>query len=131
KVSSARMIDLNASPAKLVLGVEHRGVFDSERKRLALERLPLGLGRARLGLRGVIDEPGPKARLDLVARGERIDFGEILSALAEADAKALHGVHGSGRLDFDLRVLGGLGPAASKTVTGTLTVANAAFRYPG
>src|SRR5437773_2426264 len=54
KVSSARMIDLNASLAKLVLGVEHRGVFGSERKRLAVERLDLGLGRARLGLRGVI-----------------------------------------------------------------------------
>jgi hypothetical protein len=131
KVTAPRLADLNTSLSKLALVVEHKGVFDADRKRLALERLDLGLGRARLGLRGVIDDPGPKARLDLRARGERIDFGEVLGALAEADAKAVHGVRGSGRLDFDLAIRGGLGPTATKVVTGTLTVANAAFRYPG
>ncbi len=131
KVSAARLGELNASLSKLALLVEHKGVFDSERKRLALERLDLGLGRARLGLTGIVDDPGPKARVDLRARGERIDVGEILAALAEADAKAIHGVHGSGRLDFDLGLRGALGPAATKAITGTLTVGNAAFRYPG
>lgn len=131
KLSDARLSDLNSSLAKLTLTATHKGVFDRGRKRLALERLDLGLGAAKLGLVGVVDDPGPQARLDLRARGEHIDFGEVLEALAAADATALHGVKGSGRLDFDLAIRGGMGPHATKTVQGTLSVADAAFRYPG
>lgn len=130
KLTDARLSDLNASFAKLTLTATHKGVFDSGRKRLALERLDLGLGNAKLGLVGVVDDPGPKARLDLRARGEHIDFGELLSALAAADAAALHGVKGSGRLDFDLGVRGSMGPDAAKIVQGTLSVVDASFRYP-
>lgn len=131
KLTDARLSDLNGTLAKLTFTATHKGVFDTGRKRLALERLDLGLGSAKLGLVGVVDEPGPRARLDLRARGEHIDFGEVLSALAAADAAALHGVKGSGRLDFDLAIRGSLGPDAAKTVQGTLSVADASFRYPG
>ena len=130
-LNDARLGDLNASLSKLALVVEHKGVFDTQRKRLALEHLDLGLGRTKLGLVGVIDDPGPKARLDLRAHGEHIDFGQLLAALAAADAKAVHGLSGSGQLDFDLAIRGSMGPGAAKAVTGTLRVANAAFKYPG
>ncbi len=131
RVTAARMSDLNNGLAKVELSIDHRGLFDSERKRLALERLDLGLGRAKIALAGVVDDPGPTARLDLTAHGSGVDFGEVLRALAAADARAVHGVTGSGRLDFDLVIRGRLGPHAAKAVTGTLKVSNAAFHYPG
>src|SRR5206468_2224630 len=95
---------LNPSLAKLVLAIRHDGSFDTRTKRLALERLELGLGRAAIRLRGTVDDPGPRARLDLRARGEGIDFGEVLSFLAAADAKLVSGVRGAGRMRFDLGI---------------------------
>ena len=80
---------------------------------------------------GTVDDVGPTARLDLKAKGSNIDFGDVLGYVAAADAKALHGISGSGRMDFDLGIRGGMGPAETKTVTGALAVKDAAFRYPG
>ena len=131
KLNAARLSDLDASLSKLVLTAAHKGVFDGTQHRLALEQLEIALGNARLGLSGIVDDPGPNARIDMRARGEKIDFGELLSALSAADAAALHGIKGSGRLDFDVKINGGIGTAAAKTVQGTMSVANASFRYPG
>jgi AsmA protein len=130
-LSAARLSDLNRSLAAIEWRIEHRGKFDAERKRLALERLALRFGRTELAFAGVVDDPGPRAAVDFHARGERIDLGEVLAALASADAKALRGVKGSGSLGFDLAVRGRLGTARPPTVTGTLGIANGAFRYPG
>jgi hypothetical protein len=130
-LGTARIADLNQSLAKLETRIDHRGTFDVAQKRLALERLDVGLGKTKLGVSGTVDDVGPEARLDLKAKGSNIDFGDVLGYVAAADAKAVHGISGSGRMDFDLGIRGGVGPAASKTVTGTLGVKNAAFRYPG
>ena len=130
-LSAARLTDLNNALATLETRIEHSGKFDSEQKRLALERLAVALGKARITMSGVIDDPGPRARLDMKAQGTGVDFGDVLGYLAAADAPAVHGVSGSGTMDFDLALRGALGATAYKAVTGTLTVKNAAFRYPG
>ena len=88
------------------------------------------LGKAEITMSGLIDDPGPAARLDLRARGTGVDFGDVLGYLAAADAQAVHGVWGSGTMDFDLALRGALGAQAYKAITGTLTVRDAAFRYP-
>lgn len=130
-LSSARRADLDSSLAKLVWRIEHDGKLDTRQKRLALGRLALAMGHTEIAASGIVDEPGLAARLDLRARGSAIDVGAVLDYLAVADAKALRGVSGSGRLDFDLKIAGRLGAAAPPGVTGTLTVANGAFRYAG
>ncbi len=130
-LAAARLSDLNASLAKLTWRIEHRGAYDGSTKRLALERLALDLGKTEIALSGVVDEPGPRARVDLHARGMQVELAQVLDYLAVADAKALHGVQGSGRLDFDLGVRGALGRGGPPAVTGSLTVAEGAFRYPG
>jgi hypothetical protein len=130
-LSASRLSDLNRSLAKLEWRVDHDGKFDARQKRLALGRLALRLGRTELALSGVVDDPGPRARLDLRARGAAVDLGAVLGYLAAAEAPAVHGVSGAGRLDFDLRVAGALGPGRLPTVIGTLSVADGALRYPG
>ncbi len=123
--------DLNPSLAGLVLILEHDGRYDARRNALALERLTLDLGRARLGLSGAIANLGPKAVLDLRAQGQDVDLGALLAYVAAVDARALHGIRGGGRLRFDLRVGGALGPGALPAIQGTLAVADGSFRYPG
>lgn len=129
-LSATRAGDLNHALETLEWRLAHDGKFDAKQKRLALARLGLGLGRAELALAGVIDDPGPRARLDLRARGTGVDLGEVLDFVAAADAKALHGVIGKGQLDFDLHIGGSPGPALLSSITGTLRIANGAFRYP-
>ena len=130
-LEATRLGDLNRSLEALELRLAHEGKFDAARKRLALGRLTLGLGRAELSLSGVIDDPGPHARLDLAARGVGVDLGQVLDYVSAADARAVHGVKGGGRLDFDLHIAGSPGPSLLSHITGTLTVDHGAFRYPG
>jgi hypothetical protein len=129
-LTAARIGDLNGALAALETRIEHRGKYDAERKRLALERLAVSLGKAEIAMSGVIDDPGPAARLDVKARGTGVDFGDVLGYLAAADAQVVHGVWGSGTMDFDLALRGALGAQAYKALTGTLTVKDGAFRYP-
>jgi len=130
-LAAARRSDLNTALAKITWVIEHRGKFDAGSKRLALERLGLAFGRTSLDVSGVIDDPGPQAAVDLRARGHDIDLGDVLRALAVADAAALHGIAGGGQLEFDLATRGRLGGARLPDVTGMLRVKNGAFRYPG
>jgi hypothetical protein len=128
--TEGRLSALDHSFAKLALEVRHQGSFDAAAKRLTLESLELGLGRAKLGFRGTVTDPGPHTRLDLHARGDGIDFGEILGFLAAADAPAVQGVRGSGRLRFDLGIAGLLGSATPPALTGALQVSDASFKTP-
>ncbi len=132
---AATVAELNHGLAGLVLNVEHRGVYDTPTQRLALERLALRLGRSELAFAGVVDSVGPRPRYRLRAQGDGVDFGQVLAWVAAADAPAVKGLAGSGRLAFDLTVVGGPAPAgapaALPVVTGWLTVKAAAFRYAG
>jgi hypothetical protein len=130
-MSATRLSDLRPFLGGLDWRLAHDGKLDTKQKRLALARLTLGLGRAELGLSGVVDGLGPTPRVDLRARGEAIDLRPVFDFLAASDAAALHGIGGSGRLDFDLAIRGALGPGAMPRVSGTLTVADGALRYPG
>jgi len=123
--------ELNRALAKLVWTIEHDGRFDGARNTLELERLALGFGRARVTLAGAIADPGPRAALDLRVKGEDLDLGDVLGYLAAADARALNGIRGGGRAAFDLRVTGRTGPGLLPALTGTLSVAEGSFRYPG
>ena len=123
--------DLNQSLARLVWVLDHDGSFDGARHTLELERLALGFGRARVTLTGTVTDPGPRATLDLRAKGEGLDLGDLLGYLAAADARAVNGIRGGGRVVFDLRVAGRTGPGLLPALTGTLTVADGSFRYPG
>jgi hypothetical protein len=130
-LSAARLSDLNQALADLTWKIEHDGAFDAQQKRLALRRLAIGFGRAEIALAGVVDDPGPHARLDLKAKGSRVDLGEVLSFFATADAKALAGIRGSGRLDFDLGIRGRMEPGRFPALSGALAVTQGAFRYAG
>ena len=130
-LSAARAPDLNRTLAKIEWRIEHRGKYDATSKRLALERLALGAGKAEVTLAGVVDDVPGAARLDFRARGSNLDLAQVLDALAAADAKALHGLKGSGRIDFDLGVRGTVTPGHTPVVTGTVAIANGALRYPG
>jgi hypothetical protein len=123
--------DLSQALAQLVVTVEHDGRFDAQQNVLALERLTIDFGRARLALSGSIANPGPKSVLNLRAQGENVDLGALLSYLAAADARAVHGIRGGGRLRFDLGVAGRVAPGALPAITGTLAVADGSFHYPG
>jgi hypothetical protein len=130
-LTARRPSDLDPALAKLACTIEHDGRYDAATRTLELGSLTLGLGRARLGLVGTVRDPGPRATLDLRARGERLDLGEVLGYVAAVDARALNGITGGGRLAFDLRVAGRLGPGERPVVTGTLAVVDGSFRYPG
>jgi hypothetical protein len=123
--------ELNLALAKLVWTLEHAGRFDGARNTLELERLALGFGRARVTLAGTVTDPGPRAVLELRAKGENLDLGDVLGYLAAADARAMNGIRGGGRVAFDLRVTGRTGPRALPVLAGTLSVAGGSFRYPG
>lgn len=130
-LSARRREDLSGAIADITWRLEHDGVLDPAQNRLALEKLALGFGRAELAFQGIVDDPGAKARVDLAARGTGIELGEILRILAEADARALSGISGSGQVAFDLRVRGALGGERLPDVIGTIGVREAAFRYAG
>ena len=132
-LAAARVRDLNRALEKLRWQIEHRGAFDSEQKRLALETLALRLGRTELMLNGLIQDPGPRPIVDLRARGRAVDLGEILEFFSESDARALHGIRGDGTLEFDLAIRGALGAAGARRpdVTGQLGLANASLQFPG
>lgn len=128
-LSARRREDLPGGLAGIEWRIEHDGVYDGVQKRLALEKLGLGFGGAELAFSGVIDEPGPNARMDLQAQGSGVDLAEVLKILSEADLRALSGISGSGRLAFDLRVRGAVGAERLPDITGTMTLADGAFRY--
>jgi AsmA-like C-terminal region/AsmA family len=130
-LSATRAADMNRAFAALDWRIDHQGVFDVARRRLALEKLALRFGATELGLTGVVDEPGPAAHVDLVARGAGVDLAQVLGFLAAADARALAGIRATGRLDFDLGIRGRLGPGMLPALTGTMKIADASFRYPG
>jgi hypothetical protein len=130
-MSATRLSDLRPFLGGLDWRLAHDGKLDTRQKRLALARLTLGLGRAELGLSGVVDELGPTPRIDVRAKGAAIDLRPVFDFLAASEAAALHGIGGSGRLDFDLAIRGALGPGAIPRVSGTLTIADGALRYPG
>src|SRR5262245_55684610 len=130
-MSAARLSDLKPFLGGLDWRLAHDGKFDAKQKRLALARLALQLGRTDLALSGVVDDIGPRSRVDLRAKGAGVDLGAVLGFLAAADAAALHGVSGGGRLDFDLAIRGAMAPGSIPAIAGTLTIADGAFRYPG
>src|SRR5262249_3480489 len=121
---------LDRSLSRLTLLIRHEGSWDAGTKRLSLARLEGELGKARIALSGNVDDPGPRARLELRARGAGVDFGDLLSYLAAADQKLVAGVRGSGRMSFDLGIGGALGPGRLPVLNGMVTVANASLRYP-
>lgn len=131
-LTAARAQDLSQAFAGLVFTLEHRGAFDGDRQRLALESLGLKFGSTELALTGVVDEPGPKARLDLRATGQRVDVAELLRWASQADAKALEGISGRGTLAFDVAVRGALPQRtgdAPPALAGTITLRDGAFKY--
>lgn len=134
-LSAARLADLNQGLAKLVFHLEHQGKFDAKQNRLALEKLALKLGRSQLAVTGLVDDVGPRARFDLRAKAEGLDFGEVLAWIAVADAKAVKGLAGRGTMAFDLAAKGAApapgAPPVLPALTGWLTVKDAAFRYAG
>ncbi|HKQ57760.1 MAG TPA: AsmA-like C-terminal region-containing protein [Candidatus Eisenbacteria bacterium] len=129
--TAARVSDLDHSLDALEWRVAHDGKYDGKQKRLALAKLGLRMGRAEIAMAGTIDDPGAKARLDLRARGANVDLGDVLDFVSAADARAVHGLVGDGRLDFDLHIGGSAGPALASNIAGVVKIANGSFRYPG
>ena len=130
-LSAARLSDLNQGLAKLEWHVSHRGKYDTQANRLALEQLALALGSTRLALSGLVDDVGPRARYDLKARGGGVDLAQVLQWVSVADAQAVKGLSGRGALTFDLAARGSAAPGAMPRVSGVLTLKDAAFRYAG
>jgi AsmA-like C-terminal region/Protein of unknown function/AsmA family len=129
-VWATRDDDLDRSLAKLSLSIEHRGKFDAATRRLALEKLELRLGQAAVSFAGVIDDVGPQALVRLNATGTALDLADVLRALSVADLPALHGVSGSGRMDFQLAIDGPLGAGRMPGVRGRVQVQGASILYP-
>src|SRR5580765_5183488 len=130
-LSAARLSDLDQGLSKLDWRITHKGKFDAPTQRLALESLALDLGPTRLACSGLIDSVGPRARYDLKARAEAVDLAQVLSFVSVADAQAVKGLSGSGRLAFDLALRGSAAPGAQPVVTGVLSMRDGAFRYAG
>ena len=130
-LTAARLSDLNQGLAKLDWHVTHKGKLDAPTQRLALETLALDLGPTRLACSGLIDSLGPRARYDLKARAENVDLAQVLSFVSVADAQAVKGLSGRGKLAFDLVARGSLVPGAQPAVSGVLALKDGAFRYAG
>jgi hypothetical protein len=130
-LSAARLSDLNQGLSKLDWHVTDKGKFDAPTQRLALESLALDLGPTRLACSGLIDSVGPRARYDLKARADNVDLAQVLSFVSVADAQAVKGLSGSGRLAFDLEARGSAAPGVQPVVTGVLALKDGAFRYAG
>src|SRR5262249_28648885 len=104
---------------------------DAPSRRLALEELSLELGDTRLALSGLVDDVGPRPRVDLKAHGENVDLAEVLSWISVADAQAVKGITGSGRLTFALAARGSAAPGSLPALIGAAAIKDAAFRYAG
>ena len=130
-LSAARLSDLDQSLSKLEWHVAHKGKLDAPTQRLALETLALDLGQTRLVCSGLVDNLGSRARYDLRARGENVDLAQVLSFVSVADAKAVNGLSGRGRLAFDLNARGSAAPGTQPAITGVLSLKDGAFRYAG
>src|SRR5262245_42494476 len=130
-LSAARLSDLNQGLAKLEWHVTHKGKLDLPTQRLALESLALALGSTKLALSGLVDNVGGPARYDLKARAENVDLAQVLAFVSVADAKAMHGLSGRGRLALDLAIRGSTAPGTMPVVTGVLSLKDGAFRYAG
>jgi hypothetical protein len=122
--------DLSTGLAAITWVIEHEGSYDSEQNRLALDPLTIRFGDALIAFRGLVDDPGPKARMHLRTKGRKVDLGEVIKMLASADAAALQGISGTGQLDFDLDIRGILGTGKLPDLMGTVLVGDASFRYP-
>jgi hypothetical protein len=129
-LSAQRESDLGGGLDHVEWRIQHRAAWNGETKRLALERLAVRFGGTDLTLAGVVDDPGPRAHLDLRAVGTNVQLRDVLAQFAAADIGALK-VQGSGRLDFDLGLRGAFGPDRVPSLNGTLRVDNAQLRYPG
>jgi len=130
-LSAARLSDLDQGLSKLDWHVSDKGKFDAPTQRLALESLALDLGPTRLACSGLIDSVGPRARYDLKAHAENVDLAQVLSFVSVADAQAVKGLSGRGRLAFDLEARGSAAPNTQPVLTGVLSLNDAAFRYAG
>jgi len=130
-LSAARLSDLDQGLSKLDWHITHKGKFDAPTQRLALESLALDLGPTRLACSGLIDSVGPRARYDLRARADGVDLAQVLSFVSVADAQAVKGLSGHGRLAFDLALRGSAAPGSQPVVTGVLALKDGAFRYAG
>ncbi len=130
-LSAERASDLQQSLAKLEWRLRHQGNYDGKVQRLALEELALDLGSTKLALSGLVDSVGPRARYDLKARGSDVDLAQVLQWLSVADAQAVKGLSGRGRLAFDMAARGTAVAGALPRLTGVLTLKDAAFRYSG
>ncbi len=130
-LTATRASDLEQGLAKLEWRLRHRGKFDAPSKRLALEELALELGSTKLALSGLVNSVGPRARYDLKARGSNVDLAQVLSWISVADARAVKGLSGRGRVAFDLAARGSTAPGDIPALSGVLTLKDAAFRYAG
>ncbi len=130
-LSAARERDLAQGLAKLEWRVRHQGKYDGKSQRLALEELALDLGGTKLALSGLVDSVGPRARYDLKARGSDVDLAQVLQWVSVADAQAVKGLSGRGRLAFELAARGSAAAGAFPQLIGVLAVKDAAFRYTG
>lgn len=130
-LGAASDAEMNGSLAKVDWKIEHQAVWSARAKRLALGRLALSFGGTAIALQGVVDAAGPRPLVDLRATGRGVDLGEILDHVAAADARLLSGIHGAGRLEFDLRARGAITGPKRPVVTGTLAIRNGQFSYPG
>lgn len=130
-LTATRVRDLDASLAKLVWRVEHRGTYDATQQRLALESLALRFNRTALTCTGVVDSLGLRPRVDLRVEASALDVAQLLEWAAVADAPGLKDVKGRGTLAFAVRVRGALLPGVRPEVTGTVRLTDGALRYPG
>lgn len=128
-LAAARASDLNAVFAKLCWKVAHQAMFDPPQKRLAIPKLAVSFGATEVSVLGTVDFLGNKPVLALQARGRDVDLAEILAFLASADARALNGISGGGKLGFELSIAGATG-TPPPAVTGVLSVRDGSFRYP-
>jgi hypothetical protein len=123
--------DLDQGLAKLEWFLRHKGKYDASTRRLALENLALEFGATKFDVSGLVDDVGPRARYDLKVRGKDVDLEKLLSWVAVADAQAVKGITGRGRLRFDVNARGTTAPGAVPTLVGTAKLERAAFRYEG
>lgn len=130
-IAAKNSSELDQGLAKLEWKLEHKGKYDAPGKRLALEDLALQLGGARFSLSGLVDHAGDHPRYDLKAKGEDLDLQQLLAWATVADAQAVKGITGSGRLTFDLAARGVQAPGAIPALTGTAKLTHGAFRYEG
>lgn len=130
-IAATNSSELDQGLAKLEWKLEHKGKYDAPTKRLALEDLALQLGNAKFSLSGLVDDVGKQPRYDLKAKGSDVDLQQLLAWVAVADAQAVHGLSGRGRLSFDVAARGVHRAGAIPQVTGTAKLAKGAFMYEG